>query len=76
MTRHPRIVVGIDGTGRGDDALAFARLLAPALRSGLLLVHAYGRDGSKVLLPYLDDVHVDVERELGVLLRAWQELRG
>ena len=42
MTRHPRIVVGIDGTSRGDDALAFARLLAPALRSGLLLVHAYG----------------------------------
>ncbi|MPY61935.1 PH domain-containing protein [Streptomyces spongiae] len=49
-----------------------------AVQSGAagVLVHAYGRDGSKVLLPFLDDVHVDVERELGVLLEAWQELRG
>ncbi|MFI6245268.1 PH domain-containing protein [Streptomyces sp. NPDC051016] len=41
-----------------------------------VLVHAYGRDGSKVLLPFLDDQHVNVERELGILLGAWEELRG
>ncbi|MGW3661966.1 PH domain-containing protein [Streptomyces sp. NPDC005141] len=41
-----------------------------------VIVHAYGRDGSKVLLPFLDDLHVNVERELGVLLEAWEELRG
>ena len=28
MTGHPKILVGIDGTPRGDDALAFATVLA------------------------------------------------
>ncbi|MEU1519440.1 PH domain-containing protein [Streptomyces sp. NPDC005811] len=41
-----------------------------------VLVYAYDRDGRKVLLPFLDDQHVNVERELGVLLGAWEELRG
>ncbi|MFD3589339.1 PH domain-containing protein [Streptomyces sp. NPDC058683] len=52
--------------------------LAGAVQKGAasVLVHAYGRDGSKVLLPFLDDVHVNVEYELGVLLEAWAELRG
>ncbi|MER5468293.1 PH domain-containing protein [Streptomyces sp. NPDC002935] len=51
---------------------------AAAMQNGAanVLVHAYGIDGSKVLLPFLDDVHVNVERELGVLLQAWEELRG
>ncbi|MGI5455763.1 PH domain-containing protein [Streptomyces sp. CA-249302] len=51
---------------------------AAGMQSGVadVLVHAYGRDGSKVLLPFVDDLHVDVERELGVLLTAWEELRG
>ncbi|MEU3794741.1 PH domain-containing protein [Streptomyces fructofermentans] len=51
---------------------------AAAMQSGAaqVLVHAYGRDGSKVMLPFVDDVHVNVERELGVLLGAWTELRG
>jgi nucleotide-binding universal stress UspA family protein len=44
MTSRPRILVGIDGSTRGDDALAFATVLARALRTGLLLVHAYGLD--------------------------------
>jgi nucleotide-binding universal stress UspA family protein len=44
MTDHPRILVGIDGSSRGDDALAFGLSLARALRTGLLLVHAYGPD--------------------------------
>lgn len=42
MTSHPRVVVGIDGTDRGDDALSLAAVLARALRTGVLLVHAYG----------------------------------
>ncbi|MCX4902885.1 hypothetical protein [Streptomyces sp. NBC_00878] len=51
---------------------------ASAMQSGAanVLVHAYGRDGSKVLLPFVDDLHVNVERELGLLLEAWEELRG
>ncbi|MEV4033869.1 PH domain-containing protein [Streptomyces umbrinus] len=51
---------------------------ASAVQSGApnVLVHAYGRDGSKVLLPFVDDVHVNVERELGLLLDSWVALRG
>lgn len=41
-----------------------------------VLVYAFGRDGKKVLLPFLDDLHVNVEREVAVLLEAWEELRG
>lgn len=51
---------------------------ASAVQSGAanILVHAYGRDGSKVLLPFVDDLHVNVERELELLVGAWEELRG
>ncbi|WP_406836196.1 PH domain-containing protein [Streptomyces sp. AHU1] len=41
-----------------------------------VLVYAFGRNGRKVLLPFLDDLHVNVEREVAVLLEAWEELRG
>jgi nucleotide-binding universal stress UspA family protein len=47
MTSQPTILVGIDGSTRGDDALAFAAVLARALRTGLLLVHAYGPGGDR-----------------------------
>ena len=47
MTAHPKIVVGIDGSSRGDDALAFALVLSRALRTGLLLVHAYSSAGNR-----------------------------
>jgi nucleotide-binding universal stress UspA family protein len=40
MTSRPKIIVGIDGSSRGDDALKFASVLANAVGSGLLLVHA------------------------------------
>jgi nucleotide-binding universal stress UspA family protein len=54
MTTRPRIIVGIDGTSRGDDALKFAAVLARALGSGLLLVHICGpsqdrRDAREIL---------------------------
>lgn len=51
---------------------------ASAMQSGApnVLVHAYGRDGTKVLLPFVDDIHVNVERELGLLHDSWVELRG
>lgn len=51
---------------------------AGAAQSGAasVLVHAYDRNGAKVLLPFVDDIHVNVERELTLLLEAWQELRG
>jgi nucleotide-binding universal stress UspA family protein len=47
MTTEPRIVVGIDGSARGDDALTFALVLARALRTGLLLVNAYAPDADR-----------------------------
>ena len=34
--------MGIDGSSRGDDALAFGAALAEALDTGVLLAHAYG----------------------------------
>ena len=54
MTTRPRIIVGIDGTSRGDDALKFATVLARALGSGLVLVHICGsrqdrRDAREIL---------------------------
>lgn len=42
MSARPRILVGIDGSSRGDDALAFGVALAEALGTGVLLAHAYG----------------------------------
>jgi nucleotide-binding universal stress UspA family protein len=42
MTSHPRIVVGIDGSPRGEDAAAFATVLARVVGTGLLLTYIYG----------------------------------
>lgn len=44
--------------------------------SASVVVYVYGRDGGRMLLPFVDDLHVDVGRELAVLTAAWQELRG
>ncbi|MGW3283976.1 PH domain-containing protein [Streptomyces sp. NPDC001002] len=44
--------------------------------SASVVVYVYGRDGRRVLLPFVDDQHVHVERELTVLTEAWHELRG
>lgn len=41
-----------------------------------VVVYAYGRDGRKVLLLFVDEQHGDVGREIAVLTAAWQELRG
>jgi hypothetical protein len=59
-----------------QDIRAEASAAAGMNGAASVLVHAYGRDGSKVLLPFVDDLHVDVERELATLTAAWQELRG
>lgn len=67
MTSRPAIVVGIDGSSRGADALAFALVLAGAVRTGVLLVHAYGpsedREQARAILdaarPPAADVPVD-----------------
>jgi hypothetical protein len=44
--------------------------------SASVVVYVYGLDGRRVLLPFVDDLHVDVGRELAVLMASWQELRG
>ncbi|MFB7827138.1 hypothetical protein [Streptomyces hydrogenans] len=41
-----------------------------------MISYAYGRDGRRVQLYYLDDHHVHVEREIEALRAAWQRLRG
>ena len=71
MTTEPKIVVGIDGTSSGDDALAFARALAVALGAGLVLTHSHGpdedRDAARAILEArradLGEADVDVELE-------------
>ncbi|WP_141698515.1 PH domain-containing protein [Streptomyces lushanensis] len=40
------------------------------------IAYAYGKGGRRRLLPYVDDLHVDVVREVRVLNEIWQELRG
>ncbi|WP_329311313.1 hypothetical protein [Streptomyces sp. NBC_01262] len=44
--------------------------------SASVVVYVYGRDGRRALLPFVDDLHVDVGRELAMLTADWQELRG
>ncbi|MFD5573688.1 PH domain-containing protein [Streptomyces cadmiisoli] len=41
-----------------------------------VVVCAYGRDGRRLLLPYIDDHHVNVEREFATLQTIWFRLRG
>lgn len=41
-----------------------------------VLTYAYGPDGSRLQLPYLDDRHVDVDREVAALRAHWERLRG
>ncbi|MFF0725378.1 PH domain-containing protein [Streptomyces sp. NPDC004134] len=41
-----------------------------------ILTCAYGPDGSRLQLPYLDDRHVDVDREFHALCADWERLRG
>ncbi|QXE35635.1 PH domain-containing protein [Streptomyces sp. GMY02] len=40
------------------------------------ITYAYGDDGKRRLLPYVDDLHVDVAREVRLLNEIWEELRG
>jgi nucleotide-binding universal stress UspA family protein len=51
------MIVGIDGTSRGGDALAFASSLASALGSGLLLVYAYGPGEDRHVARTILDAH-------------------
>ncbi|MFJ4467804.1 PH domain-containing protein [Streptomyces sp. NPDC089424] len=41
-----------------------------------VIVSAYGRDGRRLILPFVDDRHVNVEREFAVLQALWFQLRG
>jgi len=68
MTDHPKIVVGIDGTPRGEDALAFATVLARMVGCGLLLAYIYGADetlaDAHALLDPRRDAMTDVTAEV------------
>ena len=69
MTSRPKIVVGIDGSDSGDDALAFARALAEVLGVGLILTHAYGPDedraAARAILEARRPALRDIDVELG-----------
>ncbi|MEU9301724.1 PH domain-containing protein [Streptomyces sp. NPDC048269] len=41
-----------------------------------VIAYAYGADGKRVQLMYVDDIHVAVDREIAVIRAAWAELRG
>ncbi|MFG2979736.1 PH domain-containing protein [Streptomyces sp. NPDC048258] len=41
-----------------------------------VIAYAYGADGKRVQLMYVDDIHVAVDREIEVIRAAWAELRG
>lgn len=68
MTSRPKIIVGIDGSSRDDDALKFATVLANAVGTGLLLVHVHDpgedrRTAREILdshRPTVQDVPVEV----------------
>ena len=68
MTRGPQIIVGVDGTNRGDDALAFARLVAETTGAMLILTHAYGpgetRAQARATLVARESAAGDVQVEL------------
>jgi len=68
VTHHPKILVGIDGTPRGEDALAFATVLARMVGSGLLLAYVYGADetlaDAHALLDPRRDAITDVTAEV------------
>ncbi|QXE37062.1 PH domain-containing protein [Streptomyces sp. GMY02] len=41
-----------------------------------MIVYVYSRDGKRRLLPYVDDIHVNLAREYQLLHEIWEELRG
>ncbi len=62
MTGRPKIIVGIDGSSRGAEALQFAAVLANAMGTGLLLVNAYGpREDRKTAREILESHRHTVE---------------
>ncbi|WP_424212433.1 hypothetical protein ACN20G_10250 [Streptomyces sp. BI20] len=62
---------GIQGFAAAPNPSAGAHRNQPRV-----LGHVHDARGRRVQLMYLDDNHVDVERELALLTEAWEELRG
>jgi nucleotide-binding universal stress UspA family protein len=73
MTSHPKILVGIDGTPRGDDALAFATVLARMAGSGLLLAHVYRGEESLADAHALLDPRRDAISDIAVEVTAYAD---
>ncbi|MBT2408413.1 MULTISPECIES: PH domain-containing protein [unclassified Streptomyces] len=49
---------------------------AKAAHQPNVISYAYDRAGRRVQLMYVDDNHVDVGHEIGLMRAAWEELRG
>ena len=73
MTSHPKIVVGIDGTPRGEDAVAFATVLARMLGTGLLLAYIYGPEETLADAHALLDPRRDAIGEMPVEITAYAD---
>jgi nucleotide-binding universal stress UspA family protein len=64
------IVIGVDGTERGEDAVAFGRRLAAFAGARLVLVHAFPYDdirGRATSLAYRDDLREGAEALLSAV---------
>ena len=73
MTSHPRIVVGIDGTPRGEDAVAFATVFARMVGTGLLLVYIYGPEETLADAHALLDPRRDAIGDVPVEITAYAD---
>jgi nucleotide-binding universal stress UspA family protein len=73
MTSHPKIVVGIDGTPRSEDAVAFATVLARLAGTGLLLAYVYGSEESLADAHALLDPRRDAVSHLTVEITAYAD---
>jgi nucleotide-binding universal stress UspA family protein len=71
MIGRPRILAGIDGTERGDEALAFAIVLAEAVGTGVVLAHAYGRHETRGQVHALLEARRAAVSEVAVEIDAW-----
>ena len=77
---QPKIIVGVDGSDRANDALALARELAGVLGARLDLVCAYAYSTPYAVIAYgalgRKDFEEDIERPAHDALRAAAEATG
>jgi nucleotide-binding universal stress UspA family protein len=71
MIGRPKIVAGLGGTQRGDEALAFAVALAESVGTGVVLAHAYGHHETRGEVHALLEAGRAAVSEVPVEIDAW-----